>query len=68
MCRTSAVGSKVCGLVGRELDEHRLGEERVVRVRGDDAHADPVRRIGSGPGVDHVERVGEGEVGRDLLT
>ena len=59
---------KGCGLVGRQLDEHRLREECVVRVRCDDAHADPVRRIGSGPRIDHVERIGKGEVGRDLLT
>ena len=54
--------------LGGEVDEHRLREERVVRVRGDDAHADPVRRVGAGEGVDDVERVGRAEVRGDLLA
>ena len=41
-----------------EVDEHRPREQRVVRVRGHDAHADAVRRVGAGPRVDHVERAG----------
>ena len=43
-------------------------EERVVRVRGDHAHADPVRRVGAGPGVDDVERVGGAELRRHLVA
>ena len=51
-----------------EIDEHRPCEECVVRVRGDHAHADPVRRVGAGPGVDDVERVGGAELRRHLVA
>jgi hypothetical protein len=51
-------------LVGRR-DEHRLREQGVVGVVGDDPHVDAVLRIGAGEGVDDVE-VAVGEVGRDL--
>ncbi len=36
-------------------------------MRGDDAHAEPVRRVGPGPRVDDVEHVGRSEPRRDLL-
>ena len=54
-------------LFGTEIDEHRASEERVVRVRRDHAHADPMRAVGSRPGVDDVERFGGCEVRRDLV-
>ena len=54
-------------LVGR-ADEHRLREERVVRARGDDANADPMRGVGAGEGVDDVEALLRGEVVGDLAT
>ena len=53
-------------LLGR-VDEHRLREERVVRVVGDDADGDPVLRVGAGERVDDVE-VALAEVRGDLLA
>ena len=37
------------------IDEHRLREERVVRVRREDADREAVLGIGAAEGVDHVE-------------
>ena len=54
-------------LVGR-ADEHRLREERVVRARGDDANADPMRGVGAGERVDDVEALLRGEVVGNLAT
>ena len=45
--------------------EHRLREERVVRVRGEDAHRKAVLRVGAAVRVDHVD-VPLLEVGGDL--
>ena len=45
--------------------EHRLREERVVRVRGEDAHRKAVLRVGAAVRVDHVD-VTLLEVGGDL--
>ena len=49
------------------LDEERLGEERVVRVVGDDADADPVLGIGACERVDDVH-VALGVGGDDLVA
>ena len=54
-------------LLGR-ADEHRLREERVVRARRDDAHADAMGGVGTGEGVDHVEARLRREVVDDLLA
>ena len=40
------------------LAEHRLREERVVRVRREQAHREPVLRVGAAEGVDHVDIAG----------
>ena len=61
------------GLVGVELlvgrpDEHRLREQRVIRACGDDADADPMRRVGAGECVDDVEALLPGEVVDDLAA
>ena len=53
-------------LAGRRDDEHRLGEERVVRARGDDSDADAVVRVGAGKVVDDVQDILIGEVSDDL--
>ena len=53
-CRTSACGSSA-QLVLARVDEHRPRERGVVRVVGDDAHGDPMRRVGAGEGIDDVE-------------
>src|SRR5439155_21008701 len=50
------------------LDEERLREERVVRVRGDDPDGDPVRRVGACERVDDVEGVPGLDVARDLVA
>ena len=54
-------------LVGRGIDEERLREERMPRARGDDPHADPVRRMRPGERVDDVDVAG-GELRSYLLT
>ena len=41
-------------VVGR-VDEERLGEKCVPRVLRNDAHADSMRRIGAGKGIDDVD-------------
>ena len=62
------IGLEAGQLVRVRLDEHRLGEECVVGVRGDDPNADPVRGIGSGVGVRDVDRLLLLEVGDHLLA
>ena len=42
-------------LLARRVDEERLREERVPRAVGDDANAEPVRRVGSGERVHDVQ-------------
>ena len=64
--RTSTSGANDRELRGGRRDEHRLGEEGVVRAAGDHAHADPVVRVGAGEGIDDVERILRVEVLDDL--
>ncbi len=45
-------------LVGRGIDEERLREERMPGARGDDAHADAMRRMCAGERVDDVDVAG----------
>ena len=49
-----------------EVDEHRLREQRVVRVRGHDPHPEPMLRIGARPGIDHVQRLRLAQLVGDL--
>jgi hypothetical protein len=58
---------EACELRLGGLDEHRLREERVVRVRREDANRAAVLRVGAAEGVDHVE-VAVLEVRDDLRT
>ena len=53
-------------LAGGRHDEHRLGEERVVRAGGHDAHTHAVVGIRAREVVDDVQRVAAGEVLGDL--
>ena len=51
-----------------EVDEHRLREQRVIRVSRHDPHADAMRVVGACPGVDDVQRRRVTEVARHLLA
>jgi hypothetical protein len=55
-------------LVRLRRDEHRPGEERVVRHAGDHAQRDPVARVRAGEGVDDVEVVALAQVVADLAA
>ena len=55
-------------LLGPQVDEHRPRKQSVIRMRGDDAHSESVRRVGPGPRVDDIEHVGGGEVRSDLVA
>ena len=67
-CKHERVGLELVELVLGRVDEERLCEQRVVRRVGDDAHADPVRRIGAGERVDDVENRTLLEIGDDLVA
>ena len=54
-------------LLGR-VDEHRPREECVVGVARDDAHGDPLLRVGAGERVDDVEVVAAADVRGHLLA
>ena len=58
---------EVAQLVVGRVDEHRPGEERVVRMVRDDADGDPLLRVCAGEGVDDVE-VAVADVRHDLLA
>ena len=49
------LGSEGGELVGHRVDEHRLGEEGVVRMRRDHADGNAVRRVSACKRVDDVE-------------
>ena len=66
-CSTSASGSMLRELLLGRLDEERLREERVPGAVGDDAHGEPVLRVGARERVHDVE-IAAVEVGRDLVA